>query len=247
MASTESSQHHPHHHHHQAVTTINVPRVCFLILALSTFTTTTTATADDVLSRSVRNMADPYPELTTVPYFLSPGHRNITTSVGQTTYLHCRVALLGDMAQVSWMRKRDLHVLSSGLVVFASDQRFQVIHPERSENWTLQIKYAQMRDAGVYECQVNTVPKISMSYVLNVVEARSVILGPEYVKAGSTINLTCVINQFNMPGLVFWYHNQKIMDYEGPVKITTREDQEGTVSHLTIEKATPDDSGNYTC
>lgn len=33
-------------------------------------------------------------------------------------------------------------------------------------------------------------------------EARSVILGPEYVKAGSTINLTCVINQVNMPGKV---------------------------------------------
>jgi len=45
-----------------------------------------------------------------------------------------------------------------------------VIHPEeKSENWTLQIKFAQLRDSGVYECQVNTVPKISMAYQLNVV------------------------------------------------------------------------------
>ncbi|KAK8393020.1 hypothetical protein O3P69_013214 [Scylla paramamosain] len=265
-------------------------------------------------------LEDPYPELITVPYFLSPGNRNITASVGQTAYLHCRVALLGDKAlatihrckntsglrgvaggadrrrdwryirhrdksllfvllsyapedfltgichrgagdgvlcvmqarivavvvvvvvmasfdhaapdshaapeslqeminvtgalmlvlflplphgcptnpgaahigspsatfimtpitagetdattltkKVSWIRKRDLHVLTSGMVVFASDQRFQVIHAEKSENWTLQVKYVQLRDAGVYECQVNTVPKISMAYTLTVV------------------------------------------------------------------------------
>ncbi|MPC27604.1 hypothetical protein E2C01_020778 [Portunus trituberculatus] len=71
--------------------------------------------------------------------------------------------------KVSWIRKRDLHVLTSGMVVFASDQRFQVIHAEKSENWTLQVKYVQLRDAGVYECQVNTVPKISMAYTLTVV------------------------------------------------------------------------------
>ncbi|XP_045110629.1 uncharacterized protein LOC123504285 [Portunus trituberculatus] len=190
---------------------------------------------------------DPYPELITVPYFLSPGNRNITASVGQTAYLHCRVALLGDKAKVSWIRKRDLHVLTSGMVVFASDQRFQVIHAEKSENWTLQVKYVQLRDAGVYECQVNTVPKISMAYTLTVVESRSVILGPEYVKAGSTINLTCVINQVNMAGMVFWYHNLDILDYEGNVKILTQEDHQGTLSRLIIEKATPKHSGNYTC
>ncbi|XP_071528905.1 zwei Ig domain protein zig-8-like [Panulirus ornatus] len=172
---------------------VTLPRLGFLILVLATWTSPTHADGVAV---------DPYPELTTVPYFLSPGHRNITTSIGQTAYLHCRVALLGDKAQVSWIRKRDLHVLSSGMVVFASDQRFQVIHPEKSENWTLQIKYAQLRDSGVYECQVNTAPKLSMSYILNVVESRSIILGPEYVKAGSTINLTCIINQVNMPGKV---------------------------------------------
>jgi hypothetical protein len=32
----------------------------------------------------------------------------------------------------------------------------------------LQIKYPQTRDAGVYECQINTEPKMSLSYTLNV-------------------------------------------------------------------------------
>lgn len=200
-------------------------------------------------SRAARSEGpdDNYPELTAVPYFMSPGSRNITVAVGQTAYLHCRVAQLIDTAKVSWIRKKDLHVLSSGLVVFASDQRFQVNHPEKSENWTLQIRYAQTRDSGIYECQVNTEPKIFMGYTLNVVESKATILGPEYVKTGSTINLTCVINQAHMSGLVYWYHNKDILAYEGPVTISTREERQRTVSHLTIREATPKNSGNYTC
>ncbi|EDS25886.1 defective proboscis extension response, partial [Culex quinquefasciatus] len=33
----------------------------------------------------------------------------------------------------------------------------------------MQIKFAQQRDSGAYECQVNTVPKMSMTFQLNVV------------------------------------------------------------------------------
>lgn len=35
--------------------------------------------------------------------------------------------------------------------------------------WTLQIKYVQARDAGVYECQISTEPKISARVYLHVV------------------------------------------------------------------------------
>lgn len=45
----------------------------------------------------------------------------------------------------------------------------QVVHPEKSDNWTLQIKFAQIRDSGIYECQVNTEPKMHLSYNLSVV------------------------------------------------------------------------------
>lgn len=71
--------------------------------------------------------------------------------------------------QVSWIRKRDLHILTAGILTYTSDQRFQVIRPDKSENWTLQIKFPQERDSGIYECQVNTEPKMSLSYRLNVV------------------------------------------------------------------------------
>lgn len=45
----------------------------------------------------------------------------------------------------------------------------QVIRSDDSENWTLQIKFSQARDSGVYECQVNTEPKMSMAFRLNIV------------------------------------------------------------------------------
>lgn len=45
----------------------------------------------------------------------------------------------------------------------------QVIRSHDLGNWTLQIKYPHLRDNGVYECQINTEPKMSLSYVLNVV------------------------------------------------------------------------------
>ena len=42
-------------------------------------------------------------------------------------------------------------------------------HHSRYEDWILQIKYVQPRDAGVYECQVSTEPRISQDFHLSVV------------------------------------------------------------------------------
>lgn len=71
--------------------------------------------------------------------------------------------------KVSWIRKRDLHILTAGTATYTSDQRFQVLRPPGTSNWTLQIKYPQVRDSGVYECQINTEPKMSLLYTLNIV------------------------------------------------------------------------------
>ena len=145
----------------------------------------------------------------------------------------------------------------------------QVVHPDKSENWTLQIRFAQVRDSGVYECQVNTEPKMSLAYHLAVVgesslshstprrlslslgltsplvhiclsvvsflfpppplsllwfyqcfipplppsclafltacvspaaESRASLLGPEYVRAGSTLNIPCIVTPPAAPG-----------------------------------------------
>lgn len=59
------------------------------------------------------------------------------------------------LQQVSWIRRRDWHILSSGVFTYTNDERFQILHAEGSDDWTLQIKYVQKRDNGTYECQVS--------------------------------------------------------------------------------------------
>lgn len=56
--------------------------------------------------------------------------------------------------QVTWIRRKDLHVLTVGMDTYVNDHRFQAIHLERSNDWALQIRYAQLTDQGLYECQV---------------------------------------------------------------------------------------------
>ena len=64
--------------------------------------------------------------------------------------------------QVSWIRKSDLHVLTSNVVTYTGEERFRCIHQEYSDDWTLQITNTQMNDAGEYQCQVSTEPKMSL-------------------------------------------------------------------------------------
>lgn len=54
-------------------------------------------------------------------------------------------------------------------MTFIADERFQSFFVESTALWTLQIKYVQARDAGIYECQVSTEPKVSARVHLNVV------------------------------------------------------------------------------
>lgn len=71
--------------------------------------------------------------------------------------------------QVSWIRHRDIHILTVGSYTYTTDQRFQAIHKKDSEEWVLQIKWAQKRDGGMYECQISTQPVKSFFVNLSVV------------------------------------------------------------------------------
>ncbi|XP_058121512.1 zwei Ig domain protein zig-8-like [Anopheles ziemanni] len=193
------------------------------------------------------------------PYFDFDVTRNLTITVGQTGFLHCRVERLGDK-DVAWIRKRDLHILTMGPSTYTSDQRFQLLRPANSANWTLQIKYPQTRDSGVYECQINTEPKLSLSYVLNVIELRARILGPSdiFIKSGSEITIVCVIQRVpHELGLVFWYKGSSLLEShtqennvhpndEGRITIET-DWTDVLTSRLKIKRAVQSDSGNYTC
>ena len=56
--------------------------------------------------------------------------------------------------QVTWIRIRDWHILTSGLQTYTADARFRVKLASEVAEWTLEIKYLQKRDDGTYYCQV---------------------------------------------------------------------------------------------
>nr|XP_053633298.1 zwei Ig domain protein zig-8-like [Cherax quadricarinatus] len=180
-------------------------------------------------------------------YFVEAPSRHVTVRAGQAATLTCIVKHLANR-QVSWIRGRDLHVLSSGAVTFSSDSRVSVSHLH--DSWTLTIRYTQPRDAGSYSCQVNTQPPIASWYNLTVVEARANILGKEtmYVQKGSTVSLECVIKEeLVIPGLVLWYQDDRLVDRDsGRVSVVTNIGNV-TTSTLKVAGAALHDSGNYSC
>jgi len=45
----------------------------------------------------------------------------------------------------------------------------QVTESKDSREWTLHVKSPLAKDSGIYECQVNTEPKMSMAFQLNII------------------------------------------------------------------------------
>ncbi|XP_039302721.1 uncharacterized protein LOC105204615 isoform X3 [Solenopsis invicta] len=166
---------------------------------------------------------------------------------------HSRHLALVCVTQVSWIRKRDLHILTSMSVTYTSDARFTVVGNPETDDWNLRIDYVQPRDAGIYECQVNTEPKIYRAVALKVLDIQARITGSQelYIRKGSTISLTCIIELQDLPpSNVTWYHAGVVIDFDGPrggVSLETEKGKLGTTSKLLITRAQLDDSGNYTC
>uniref|UniRef100_T1KAN8 Ig-like domain-containing protein n=1 Tax=Tetranychus urticae TaxID=32264 RepID=T1KAN8_TETUR len=179
------------------------------------------------------------------PYFDNTTNKNITTSAGKSVFLPCRVHHIGDRT-VSWIRRRDLNVLTVGKYTYTPDQRFQAVHMENSDDWSLQIGYTSKSDAGIYECQVSTSPPKSLFVSLNVVVSQAKIIGSPtiYFNSDSTLNLTCLVDGApGPPDFIFWYHNGEVINYNSPRKIKVQlEKRAQAISVLTINKATPSDS-----
>ncbi|KAM7361312.1 uncharacterized protein ACRADG_011209 isoform 1-T5 [Cochliomyia hominivorax] len=190
------------------------------------------------------------------PYLDGYATTNVTTQIGTHAYLPCRVKQLGNKS-VSWIRVRDGHILTVDRAVFIADQRFLALK-QPDKFWTLQIKYVQARDAGAYECQVSTEPKVSARVHLQVVVPRTEILGDpdRYVKAGSRVNLRCVVRgALEPPTFIMWYHGTEQLTAESRRHITQIDrnlpeaegDPHSTIGSLIIESAKKRDTGNYTC
>ncbi|XP_050097761.1 zwei Ig domain protein zig-8-like isoform X1 [Anopheles aquasalis] len=185
------------------------------------------------------------------PYFDISASRNVTALVGNTAYLNCRVRNLGNRT-VSWIRHRDLHLLTVGKATYTSDQRYQSVHNPQLDDWSLKVLYPQQRDSGVYECQISTTPPVGYSMTLSVVEPLTTIIGgPDlYIDMGSTVNLTCIVQHLpEPPPVIQWTHNGEDINYDsarGGVSVIT-EKGDITTSYLLIQRARSGDSGKYTC
>ncbi|XP_068243636.1 zwei Ig domain protein zig-8-like [Palaemon carinicauda] len=153
---------------------------------------------------------------------------------------------------VSWIRRSDWHILTTGTYSYTTDVRFNVLHKEGSDDWTLQLKYVDTRDNGTYECQSYTGTGVVSKYVnLHVSKPRATIHGPTelHVQEGETVTLVCVIQQ-SKPPFVFWYHGIDLLNNEDERSrfyVDTEVEGGKTRSSLTIKEARYTDSGNYSC
>ncbi|RZF43911.1 hypothetical protein LSTR_LSTR007247, partial [Laodelphax striatellus] len=101
---------------------------------------------------STTTEAGPTTRSPNMPEFDRKVTTNVTAQLGGTAFLNCRVFKLGERT-VSWVRRRDWHILTSGVLTYTNDERFQAVHADNTDDWNLQIKYVQKRDNGTYECQ----------------------------------------------------------------------------------------------
>lgn len=51
--------------------------------------------------------------------------------------------------------------------MYTNDERFAILHTPGSNTWTLQIKFVQRRDHGMYECQVRVFAVFYIMYYIN--------------------------------------------------------------------------------
>lgn len=181
---------------------------------------------------------------------LSP---NVVGVLGKEIRLACYVTGLGKNRTISWIRHRDVHLLTVGRYTYTSDQRFSAHHVPLTHYWQLRIRNVTHADAGRYECQISTTPPKGHQLDLRVVEPHTEVLGGAdmHVDTGSTINLTCV-SKFSPvpPPDVVWFHNDKEIGYDSPrggVSVVIEKGIEKTTSHLLIQRARLKDSGIYRC
>ena len=67
------------------------------------------------------------------------------------------------------MRKKDLRILTMASYRYTTDERIQPLHDEGSNEWVLKISNPTQQDSGIYQCQISTEPKMSLSFQLLII------------------------------------------------------------------------------
>ncbi|XP_066982173.1 hemicentin-2-like [Macrobrachium rosenbergii] len=153
-------------------------------------------------------------------------HSHAHALIGQTAYLTCIVKNLHNYT-ISWVRARDIHLLTAGETTYTSDNRFVAVNPGGGDQWMLRIHHAQPSDAGTYLCQVSVSPPVSTSITLLVTEAVATVRpGTDvYLKAGSRVVLVCEVLGCPYPALPSWYKGFQLQEgietEEGRIETTS--------------------------
>ncbi|KAG1685373.1 Lachesin [Nymphon striatum] len=153
---------------------------------------------------------------------------------------------------VTWVRQKDLHILTIGKYTYISDTRFKASNDQSSDTWILEMKNSKESDSGVYECQVSTEEIKTLQMYLKVIASKARIIEGNslYVETGSSISVSCQVTHAIYPSeYIVWYHGNFIIrngDRNSRVNIRTdRRDMD--FSELSITNAKSTDSGEYSC
>jgi len=182
-----------------------------------------------------------------LPQFEEADNEIVTITEGDTAVIRCKIGFLNNES-VSWIREQDSHIISVDQEIFISDDRFVSNIQRLSNLWMLKIRYASARDAGSYECQVSTVPKMSKIFHLKVVIPKVDILGGPtlYIQSGSYLQLECMISHtLSPPQFVMWEHGGRVVP--GNTVTVTSKHEIVTKSVLTIDRVTHQSAGTYFC
>ncbi|CAG9815364.1 unnamed protein product [Phaedon cochleariae] len=107
--------------------------------------------------------------------------------------------------KVSWVRHRDIHLLTVGRYTYTSDQRFEAVHTPHTEEWTLRLRYPQKKDSGIYECQISTTPPIGHFVFLSIVAlSLAERTETEVVVVGEDIDLLVILTGLCLRDNVFF-------------------------------------------
>jgi len=206
-----------------------------------------TACSSPPSSESRKHLAGLY----TGPYFSPQSVGNLTTSVGNTVHLPCRVKQVGRNT-VAWVRKSDSRILSIEEDTIVQDNRFLAVKAPSREEWTLVIRNVTTRDDGAYECQISTQSKMSHFVYLKVLVPSVQIDGsPDiFAKAGSTVELTCTVADHSSSTFTIkWTKEGEEIRQEtsADLEVELREEGGHIQSVLTIRNIGRERLGNYSC
>lgn len=202
------------------------------------------------------------------PYFEDPvGFTNLTTQLGASVLLQCRINHLSPKNKVSWLRRRgnQLTLVTFGREVYIADGRYELslnipsdLSNKGPAEWGLRICNIQQDDEGHYECQLSTHPPLVYTVFLHVIvpeleiaDERGKPINNKFYQAESTIELKCSIAKVPHPSqFIVWKHNTRILNYDttrGGISVKTDLLPDGAKSRLYIANAKTADSGNYSC